>query len=226
MRKPVPEDFGITAEEYTKFIEGRNAWNTPLQVIAFVIAVIIGIVIGSAAEEPSDGFTFGFLTWLGLSIAAGVISEFLKRQQPQYRKAKLYREAEEVYRRTLTEHWMSLTGWQFEAEVGKLFKKLGYKVESTGASGDKGVDIVLKKDVRTTVVQCKAHKKPVGPAVVRELYGTMMASGADSAILVSSGGFTRGVRHFVPGKRIQLISSADLVTMAEEAGGGQNEKQT
>ena len=218
MRKPLPEDFGITAKEYTKFIEGRNPWNTPLQVIVFVIAVIVGIVYGSAAEDLKDGFTVGFLTLLGLGIAAGAISEFLKRQQPQYRKAKLYREAEEVYRRTLTEYWMSLTGWQFEVEVGKLFKKLGYKVELTGASGDKGVDIVLKKDAKTTIVQCKAHKKPVGPAVVRELYGTMMASGVDSAILVSSGGFTRGVRHFVPGKQIQLISSADLVTMAEEDG--------
>ncbi len=189
-----------------------------MQVAAFVIAVITGIVIGSAAEDLRIGFTSGFLTLLGLGIAAVAISEFLKRQQPQYRKAKLYREAEEVYRRTLTEHWLSLTGWQFEVEVGKLFKNLGYKVESTGASGDKGVDIVLKKDAKTTIVQCKAHKKPVGPAVVRELYGTMMASGADSAILVSSGGFTRGVRDFVPGKRIRLISSADLVTMAEETG--------
>ena len=45
-----------------------------------------------------------------------------------------------------------------------------------------------------------------------------MDYGSDSAILVSSGGFTRGVKNFVLGKPIQLISSANLVAMAEEGG--------
>jgi HJR/Mrr/RecB family endonuclease len=52
---------------------------------------------------------------------------------------------------------------------------------------------LLYKDGKKIVVQCKAHRNPVGPNVVRELYGTMFHAGADAAKLVALGGFTQGV---------------------------------
>ena len=131
------------------------------------------------------------------------------------------REAAKARRRKLREHWMSLSGDEFERELGTLYRQLGYRVESTPSSGDQGVDLILRKNGKTTVVQCKSHQSPVGPAIVRELFGSLVAVRADNAILACTGGFTRGVKQFVRGKPIDLISASDLATL-----GGSVEDQT
>lgn len=123
--------------------------------------------------------------------------------------------AEMARRRTIAKHWMSLSGREFERELGTLFWDAGYYVQSTPSSGDQGVDLVLEKDGKTTVVQCKSHQNPVGPAVARELYGSLMHFSAPSAILACTGGFTRGVREFVRGKPIVLVSADDLAEWAQ-----------
>ena len=128
-------------------------------------------------------------------------------------------EAESARRRKFLEHWMSLSGAAFERELATLYRRLGYRVESTPSSGDQGVDLVLRKDGKTTVVQCKGHQARVGPAVARELLGSMVDFGADSGILACTGGFTRGVKDFVRGKRIKLVSASDLATLGETAEG-------
>lgn len=124
-------------------------------------------------------------------------------------------EAERISRRKRYEHWMSLSGTEFERELATLYRHLGYRVESTPISGDQGIDLVLRMNGKTTVVQCKSHKSPVGPAVARELLGSLVASGADDAILACTGGFTRGVKDFVRGKPITLISASDLADLGK-----------
>ncbi|MCE2405817.1 MAG: restriction endonuclease, partial [Dehalococcoidia bacterium] len=89
------------------------------------------------------------------------------------------REAESARRRKFQEHWMSPSGAAFERELATLYRRLGYRVESTPSSGDQGVDLVLRKDGKTTVVQCKGHQDPVGPAIARELLGSIVHFAAD-----------------------------------------------
>jgi restriction system protein len=108
-------------------------------------------------------------------------------------------EAQQV--RVKRQFWQSLTGPQFEHELAQLFSRTGYQVYVTPISGDEGIDIVMRKDDKKIVVQCKAHQNPVGPGVVRELYGAMMHANANEAILASLGGFTQGVLAFVKGNR-------------------------
>jgi len=48
---------------------------------------------------------------------------------------------------------------QFEALVGEAFRHRGYAVTETGGGGaDGGVDLVLRKDAETFLVQCKQWK--------------------------------------------------------------------
>ena len=133
---------------------------------------------------------------------------------------RVRQKTEMARRRKLAEHWISLSGPEFEQELGMLFRQDGYLVEQTPSSGDQGVDLILRKDGQVTVVQCKSHRNPVGPAVARELYGSLLHFGADSAILACTGGFTQGVKDFVRGKPIVLISALDLVSMGEPLLGG------
>ena len=124
-------------------------------------------------------------------------------------------EIDRVNRRKYKYYWMSLSGEQFENDLGIVYRQLGYQVHFTPTTGDQGVDLVIRKGGRTTIVQCKRHKNPAGPAIARELYGTLVASGADEAILACTGGFTKGVKEFVRDKPIILLSTSDIAKMAE-----------
>ena len=126
--------------------------------------------------------------------------------------------AERARRRKLIDHWMSLSGRELESEMDVLCKRLGYRVESTPVSGDGGVDLILRnKSNEKVVVQCKSYKSPVGPAAVRELYGSMMHFGVSKAVLVCPAGFTQGVKEFVKGKPIDLVAAEDLISLASTA---------
>ncbi len=110
-------------------------------------------------------------------------------------------------------HWLD-----FERMVGEVFKRQGYHVEEQGGAGpDGGIDLVLHKGGRKSIVQCKRWKNvQVGVSPVRELYGVMTAERADACIFVSSGTYTADARAFADGKPIQLIEGEKLVILLRE----------
>lgn len=93
--------------------------------------------------------------------------------------------------------WRALDGWQFEHEVGEVFKRCGYKVQVTRGSGDGGVDIIMYKDNLKYIVQCKHYKKRLGPEAVRSLYGVKEKFGADRLVMVASSGLSPASQEFV-----------------------------
>ncbi len=101
---------------------------------------------------------------------------------------------------------------QFEALVGESFQRKGYAVTETGGGGaDGGIDLSLKKDGETFLVQCKQWKAfKVGVATVRELYGVMAAEGATGGFVVTSGVFTDEARAFAVGRNIELMEGKAL----------------
>jgi hypothetical protein len=101
--------------------------------------------------------------------------------------------------------WRKLSGRAFERELARVLKSNGSSVELTPASNDGGVDLVLKRNHDIILIQCKAHKNPVGPSPVRDLYGALMhRQGAKEAWLVTTSSFTRGAISFARGKPIRL----------------------
>lgn len=106
--------------------------------------------------------------------------------------------------------------WQdFELLVGEALRRRGYGVDERGGSApDGGVDLVLRKDGKNTVVQCKRWREvQVSVQPVRELFGVMHADGADAAIFVSSGSYTADAKQFADGKPIRLIDGEELAQM-------------
>jgi restriction system protein len=101
---------------------------------------------------------------------------------------------------------------QFEALVGEAFRRKGYAVTETGGGGaDGGIDLALKKEGETFLVQCKQWKATkVGVTTVRELYGVMAAEGATGGFVVTSGVFTDEARAFAAGRNIELMDGKAL----------------
>ena len=141
-------------------------------------------------------------------------TERVRRENERQRRALVRQQ-----QRQKIEHWQSLDGIGFERELAVLFRALGYQVESTPVSGDQGIDLILRKDGKLAVVQCKAHKNGVGPAVARDLLGTMVGHGAQYAVLACTGGFSRGVYEWVEGKPIWLLSMEEILRLADRAAG-------
>ena len=90
-------------------------------------------------------------------IALENILRWLARRKPWFKNLEQFNLDSADYRwrseKKLTEHWMSLSGLQFERELAALYLKLGYDVQLTPTSGDEGIDLFLKKDNKTTIVQ-------------------------------------------------------------------------
>jgi restriction system protein len=114
----------------------------------------------------------------------------------------------------------ALTPSEFEAYVGLLFRKAGYRVRRTGGSGDAGVDLVVHRGGRTTVVQCKRYEENVGPSTVRELIGTMTNMGVDHGFLVTTSRFTSGAEREARKApySIDLVDGGRLVRWARRYG--------
>lgn len=62
------------------------------------------------------------------------------------------------------------TAQKFEFLIKTLFERMGFRnVRTVGGPGDEGVDVEAFTDEgRKVVIQCKHHRKDVGPRVVRE----------------------------------------------------------
>ncbi|MFZ0010107.1 MAG: restriction endonuclease [Steroidobacteraceae bacterium] len=112
---------------------------------------------------------------------------------------------------------------QFERLIGEAFRRQGYEVQETGRrSGDGGVDLVLARNRRTYLVQCKHWRaQSVGVTVVRELNGVIAARATAGGFIVTSGSFTAEARAFGASCSVELIDGQQLEEMLEKSEAGQ-----
>ncbi len=112
----------------------------------------------------------------------------------------------------------ALSWRQFEQLVGEAYRRRGYSVEETGGRGaDGGVDLKLRGNGETILVQCKRWRtQRVGVDKVRELFGVVTAERATGGILVSSGRFTNAAKSFAAGKPLTLVDGPALSQLVRE----------
>jgi restriction system protein len=109
----------------------------------------------------------------------------------------------------------ALSWKEFELLVGEAFRRQGYSVTETGLGGaDGGIDLVLRKEGRIEIVQCKQWKRrSVDVATVREMWGLASHHSADRVKIVCIGSFTRDAERFAAGKPIDLLSGQKLLDL-------------
>jgi len=134
-------------------------------------------------------------------------SERLARFQANVEAAR--QEIEDLYER-YTGLGGALTGEDFEEQVLRVVRGLGFVAERTKPTADGGIDIVARRGEPLLrgkyIIQCKNWSKPVGVRVVRELYGVMMDEGASKGTLITTSRFTQPALEFAVGKPLELIN--------------------
>ena len=103
----------------------------------------------------------------------------------------------------------------FEQLVGESFRLQGFSVLEMGGTGpDGGVDLVLHKDGKRYLCQCKHWKTwAVGVSVVRELKGVIAAQEAEGGYVITGGHFTREAEVFARKCGLELIDGLTLERM-------------
>lgn len=110
--------------------------------------------------------------------------------------------------------WQTLDGWEFEEEVAKVFELNGFSTHVTKKTGDGGVDIIMYKNNRKFIVQCKHYQSPVEPEPLRALWGVKEDFNADKVILVASSGITLSSKEYIKNKRDFIVYTLeDIIRM-------------
>jgi len=163
-----------------------------------------GMLSQGFAQQSSGMFAPLAWTLLGVCWLAALFSYLGTRSRRRFLETRTSLES------------LAAGGWrQFELLVGEAFRRQGYSVEETGLGGaDGGIDLILRKDGRRTLVQCKQWKRQqVGVSVVREMYGLLAHHQAHAVKIACIGTYTKDAERFAEGKPIELIAGEQLLDM-------------
>ena len=113
---------------------------------------------------------------------------------------------------------------QFEDEIARMFTRLGYDVTQTSYSNDYGRDVIMLKDGKKYLVECKCYAVggSSGRPVLQKLHSAMVTDGADGGFFVTTGGFSDPAREFAKANKIELIGPDALVRLMAESKPGKN----
>jgi restriction system protein len=168
-----------------------------------VAACAAGAVCGAAllAQMLGLGAMRGLAAGAGTLLAAAlVLSGLAATRALARRRALAHGSVAEL---------ATLTPAEFERHVADLFGHAGYDAQHVGGAGDGGVDVRVARGRRRGIVQCKryAPRRPVGPALVREVIGTRAHERADWAWLVTTGRVTPGARRLAAAEHVALLDA-------------------
>ncbi|MCI0330728.1 MAG: restriction endonuclease [candidate division Zixibacteria bacterium] len=187
-----------------------------LAIVPFVVYSALHFILPRQLEKYNPENVPGYKELKAFEVEVKKYDQEQRRYEEEQRRLELEkRELAELKRKRF---WLEQDGYTFEKNIAKVFERLGHKVRLTKSSGDEGVDIFVDDD---KIVQCKATRSQIAPAIVRDLYGTMRDKKAKKGIIVSTGGFSSGCYGFVARhKNIQLWDLNKLLEVAGKLGVG------
>ena len=103
-----------------------------------------------------------------------------------------------------------MNGAEFEAEVSKLLRQLGFTVRPTPPSGVHDVDLLLEMTGRRVAVQLKRWDAPVGHRSVYGLFTARIHYATNEAWLITTSGFTRKAIKLARTTGVRLIDGVEL----------------
>lgn len=122
-----------------------------------------------------------------------------------------YKEARADWRwRLLGRDWRVLRDTPFEEFVCEVFECLGFRTETTKASGDQGIDVIATKGGVIWGIQCKGYADNVGNAAVQQAYTGRTIYRCDRCMVVTNSGFTRAAQEAARHTGCVLITGADI----------------
>lgn len=166
-----------------------------IRLFPLLVLIVIGS-IGYYVFHTIKGAVLTILLYYCLKISFKIWRKY--RQYARLRKAGI-KEIDEM------------TGEEFEQFLGHLFKKRGFKVTYTAASGDYGADLLLKDRDELIAVQAKRYSDSVGVKAVQEIIGALKMYDATQAWVVTNSYFTKQAVKLAEMNDVYLIDRDELI---------------
>jgi len=106
-----------------------------------------------------------------------------------------------------------MSGPEFENYVAAKFRSAGYRVSATRATGDFGVDLIVRKGNARIAIQCKRHAYPVGVAAVQQVVAGAALHRCASTMVVSNQEFTPAACTLARSHNCKLVGRSRLQTL-------------
>lgn len=151
----------------------------------------------------------------GLIVVFFTGSQLWKFIHTTWQRQRRQRSVEDEFAMLAAQKKFAEMDWrQFEEYIGWYYSHMGYQTTVTPGQNDNGVDVILRKDGKTTVVQTKCYKPGnwVGRPEVQQFVGAML--GYDAGIFITTSDFSFGAKEYaatIP--RLTLINGAELARM-------------
>ena len=128
---------------------------------------------------------------------------------------------EKVSTEVLAEEVRSMDPLEFEELIADLWEYLGYNTTVSSGSGDRGIDVVAKRDFpydEKVVIQAKRWNSTVGGPDIREYIAQVERDDVDSVIVVGTAGFTKNAKQDAERYNVKLINGNTLADMFIDEG--------
>lgn len=186
---------------------------TGFLLVWLVLALMRASLLLYSRTPPSFFIPEPLNTVLFFLAGAGVLAFVIIRRVRS--RPNLWNAAEEA---RSPQDLMALSPRAFEELVVELYTALGHNARRTRATGDHGVDVVVKaKNGEKWVVQCKRWRGNVGEPIIRDFYGVMHHEKADKGMIITAGDFTQQARVWAKGKPITLVSGEQFLKYLKKA---------
>jgi restriction system protein len=132
------------------------------------------------------------------------------RSVPQKRRKEEQRPRDEFERDVLVQRLYEISEAEFEQLMTYYFRRRGYAVEPTPASGNRGADLLIVESDRHIAVRLKRQGVPVGNKVVQEALSGRAFYGAYEAWVITNSTFTRTAHNDARVAGVRLIEGNEL----------------
>jgi len=110
----------------------------------------------------------------------------------------------------------TLDGHEFEAAIGVVYEKMGYKVTLTPVTGDFGVDVIAEKSNEKLAIQAKRYSGTIGVKAVQEAASGALYYKANKAIVITNSFYTPKAKELADKLGVDLINRKRLALMWEK----------
>lgn len=110
---------------------------------------------------------------------------------------------------------LKLSPYAFEDRIADLYRRMGYEVEQTPYSNDRGRDAILKRNGAVYLLECKRHdrSRSIGRRDLQIFYAAVMEAKAERGFFVTTARCNANAREFVSDKPIEIVDSESLLKL-------------
>ena len=134
----------------------------------------------------------------------------LTRKRQEARQLELLRSKQYQLEQLFSRDWRSMRGVEFEDFLEQVFILRGLRVETTKASGDQGVDLIVTNGHWRIAIQVKGYSDSVSNKAVQEAHTGMTFYDCNGSVVITNSQFTKSAIEIASTARCKLIGEDQI----------------